>query len=194
VCKDLTKFPDLNISVNISPLQLMAPEFIPTIVRELKHHDIDVSRVEIELTEAVIVDDTLLAAERLKELAEAGFSTALDDFGTGYSSMGYLVRMPFQTLKIDRSFVSKICKSSEDAAVVDGMIRIAHGLGLKVVCEGVETAEERDRLKSFGCDFGQGYYFDRPLPLAALAKKWMSTSSRVGERGQVVVPLRSAVV
>jgi EAL domain-containing protein (putative c-di-GMP-specific phosphodiesterase class I) len=177
VCSDLVAHPELKIALNISPIQLMAPEFISILERELQTRGIEVCRVEIELTESVVVDDTILAAERLLELSAAGFTTALDDFGTGYSSMGYLARLPFQTVKIDRSFVSKLDASERNAAVVDGMIRIAHGLGLDVVCEGVETAEEWSVLRALGCDLGQGYYFDAPLPIAALAARWMNSPS-----------------
>jgi diguanylate cyclase (GGDEF)-like protein len=190
VCKDLVTHPDLRISLNISPLQLMAPEFIPALVRDLQRHSINVSRVEIELTESVIVDDTLLAAERLEELQAAGFSIALDDFGTGYSSMGYLARLRFQTLKIDRSFVSKVGGLDQDVTVVDGMLRIARGLGLQVVCEGIETAEEFVRLKKLGCDFAQGYYLSEPLPVATLAEKWLPSSLSDSEANEVVVPFR----
>jgi diguanylate cyclase (GGDEF)-like protein len=191
VCKDLVSYPDLWISLNISPLQLMAPEFIPALLDDLRRNDINLSRVEIELTEAVIVDDTRLAAERLEEIHAAGFSTALDDFGTGYSSMGYLAQLRFQTLKIDRSFVSKIRESEQGVMVVNGMIQIAHGLGLQVVCEGIESAEEFDQLRKLGCDFAQGYHFDRPLPIATLAEKWLPTSPPMSELERVVVPLRS---
>jgi EAL domain-containing protein (putative c-di-GMP-specific phosphodiesterase class I) len=173
VCKDLVAFPDLAISLNISPLQLMSPDFIPALIHDLKRWHIDVSRVEIELTESVIVDDTLLAAERLSELRAAGFSIALDDFGTGYSSMGYLTRLQFDTLKIDKSFVGRISGSKKEASVVDGMIRMAHGLDLQVVCEGIRTAEEFEYLKELGCDLAQGYHFDPPLPVTTLAEKWL---------------------
>jgi len=190
ICRDLVAYPDLKISLNISPLQLMAPEFIPALLSDLQRNGIDVSRVEIELTEAVIVDDTRLAAERLEELHAAGFSIALDDFGTGYSSMGYLAQLRFQTLKIDRSFVSKVRDSEQGVMVVNGMIQIAHGLGLQVVCEGIESAEEFDQLRRLSCDFAQGYHLDRPLPIATLAEKWLPPSLPLSEPIDVVVPLR----
>lgn len=190
VCKDLIAYPDLKISLNISPLQLMAPEFIPALVRDMQWYDIDVSRVEIELTEAVIVDDTRLAAERLEELHAAGFSIALDDFGTGYSSIGYLAELRFHTLKIDRSFVAKIRASDQGATVVDGMIRIAHGLGLQVVCEGIEVVEEMEQLRDLGCDLAQGYYLDHPLPITTLAERWLPSSIPNSESIDVIVSLR----
>jgi EAL domain-containing protein (putative c-di-GMP-specific phosphodiesterase class I) len=104
--------------------------------------------------------------------------------------MGYLTRMRFQTLKIDRSFVAKVRGSDQDAAVVDGMIRIAHGLGLQVVCEGIETAEECSRLNGLGCDLAQGYYFDPPLPIETLVERWLRSSVPAYDSGGKVVPLR----
>lgn len=176
VCDDLVAHPDLEVSVNISTLQLMAPDFIPSLVGELQDRNIDPARIEIEVTEAVVVDDSRLAAERLGELRAAGFSIALDDFGTGYSSVGYLDQFRFDTLKIDRSFVSRIRNSDKGVRVVDAIIMMAHGLDLRVVCEGVETAEEFDLLRELDCDLAQGYHLDRPLPIQALAARWLCPS------------------
>lgn len=178
VCDDLQAHPDLRVSVNMSPLQLMAPDFIPSLIADLSARGIDPGRIEIELTERVIVDDLSLAAERLEELHAAGFTTALDDFGTGFSSMGYLGQLRFDTLKIDRSFVSRVHGSAKDAAVVDGMITMAHGLSLRVVCEGIETVEDLDLLRGLGCDLVQGYHLDRPLPITALARRWLAREER----------------
>jgi Amt family ammonium transporter len=140
------------------------------------------------------VDDTRLASERLEALQAAGFSIALDDFGTGYSSIGYLARLRFNTLKIDRSFVPRVRGTTQEMSVIDGMIRIAHGLGLRIVCEGVETAEEFNRLKELGCDLVQGYYLDPPLPIAKLAERWLTLSLPAGDApGSEIVPLRSGI-
>jgi EAL domain-containing protein (putative c-di-GMP-specific phosphodiesterase class I) len=173
ICKDLAAHPELAVSINVSPLQLMTPDFIPGLVGELERHGIEASRVEVELTESVLVDDCRLAAQRVAELRAAGFSIALDDFGTGYSSVGYLEQLGFDTLKIDRSFVSRVRESADGIAVVDGMIRMAHGLKMRVVCEGVETADELDLLLELGSDLAQGYHLGRPLPVEALAERWM---------------------
>lgn len=178
VCEDLVAHPDLKVSVNISPRQLMAPDFVPTLIKEMKHCRVDPQRIEIELTESVIVDDPRLAAERLAELRAAGFSTALDDFGTGYASMGALGQMGFDTLKIDRSFVTKLSNSEDDIMVMDGMITMAHGLKLRVVCEGTETAEEIKLLRKLGCDLVQGYHLDRPLPIEVLATRWLDRAEK----------------
>ncbi|TNC52446.1 bifunctional diguanylate cyclase/phosphodiesterase [Rubellimicrobium rubrum] len=173
VCDDLAAHPGLQVSINISPLQLMAPDFIPSVVGSLQRRGIDPGRIEVELTEAVLVDDPRLAAERLEELHAAGFSTALDDFGTGYSSIGYLKQMGFGSLKIDRSFVAEVERSASAVSVVNGMIMMAHGLGLCVVCEGIENQEELDLLRRLGCDLAQGYHLGRPMHLPRLIEHWL---------------------
>lgn len=157
----------------------MAPDFIPMITDELRDRDISPARIEIELTEAVLVDDSRLAAERLEQLHAAGFSTALDDFGTGYSSVGYLQKLGFDTLKIDRSFVSGIELAPKRLGLLNAMILMAHNLDLRVVCEGVETGEELKLLCELGCDWVQGYYLDKPLPVAALVQRWLTTTPRI---------------
>ena len=173
VCEDMAAHPGLSVSVNVSPLHLMAPNFIPTLLSTMERSGVEPSRVEIELTEAVIVDDFILASERLKELQVEGFSVSLDDFGTGYSSVGYLQKLAFDTIKIDRSFIAKIQGSAKAATVVNSMIAMAHGFDLRVVCEGIETEEEFGMVRTMGCDLAQGYHFNRPMAVGALAKRWL---------------------
>ena len=178
ICDDLAAHPGLNVSLNVSPLQLMAPDSILTFRSELERRGVDPGRIEIELTESVVVDDARLASTRLHQIHDAGFSTALDDFGTGYSSVGYLRQMGFDTLKVDRSFVSQTVQSPKGRDVVSGIITMAHGMGLRVVCEGVETAEELEVLRELGCDLAQGYYLGRPMALTALQEIWQPESLR----------------
>jgi diguanylate cyclase (GGDEF)-like protein len=177
ICDDLAAQPELHVSLNVSPVQLTTPTFVPDLVAELARRRIDVARVAVELTEAVVVDDARLAASRLAELRAAGISTALDDFGTGYSSIGYLGAMPFDTLKIDRKFVSGIDTSAKQLGLLNAMILMAHHLDLRVVCEGVETRAEMNLLHELGCDMVQGYHLDRPLPLQALVARWLHTDT-----------------
>ncbi|TNC51628.1 bifunctional diguanylate cyclase/phosphodiesterase [Rubellimicrobium rubrum] len=174
ICDDLEAHPDLRVAINVSPLQLRAPDFVSSFVGELQKRRIDPSRIEIELTETVVVDDSHLAADRLRELRDAGFSTALDDFGTGYSSIGYLRQMNFHVLKIDRSFAAQIASSPQATAMMRSLIELAHGLYLKVVCEGVESAEDLALVRRLGCDLAQGYYLDKPMPMDAFAERWLS--------------------
>jgi EAL domain-containing protein (putative c-di-GMP-specific phosphodiesterase class I) len=105
----------------------------------------------------------------LRALKELGVRLSVDDFGTGYSSLLYLRSYPIDTLKIDRSFVGGMDGSDNDGAIVEGVIRLAHALGLEAVAEGVETPEQRARLEALGCELGQGYLWARPMPLDALA-------------------------
>jgi diguanylate cyclase (GGDEF)-like protein len=183
VFDDLVAHPDLRVSVNVSPRQLMTPDFVPALVRALQQRGIASQRVEVELTEAVLVDNPRLAAERLVELHAAGLSTAIDDFGTGYSSVSYLEQLEFDTLKIDRSFISKTRGSVKGTTVVEGMITMAHGFDLQVVCEGVETAEELVLMRDLGCDLAQGYHLDRPMAVDALAERWLAPWSRADSSG-----------
>jgi diguanylate cyclase (GGDEF)-like protein len=178
VCDDLATYPSLSVSVNISALQLMAPDFVPDLIDLLRSEGIDPSRVQVELTESLVVDDPALAARRIRELHEVGVSAALDDFGTGYSSIGTLRQLEFDALKIDRSFVSGLEEAPQRLALVNAMILLAHALGLKVVCEGVETETEQSTLREIGCDLVQGYGIDRPLPIEALAARWLPNDTR----------------
>ena len=168
ICRDLVQRPDLRVSVNISPVQLTAPDFVPALLAEVEARKIDPARIELELTEAVVVEDAELVASRIGDLRSAGFTTALDDFGTGYSSLGYLQQMGFDTLKIDRSFVTGFASTPKRVALLSSLIVMAHSMDLRVVCEGVETEQDCKMLKAFGCDYMQGYHLGRPTSLDIL--------------------------
>jgi diguanylate cyclase (GGDEF)-like protein len=174
VCDDLEAHPGLRVSVNVSPLQLVAPDFIADLASGLTARSIDPGRIELELTESVLIRDSRTAAQHLHELKASGFSIALDDFGTGYSSVAYLEQISFNTLKIDRSFVSRIRFSPKRHSLIRGMIHMAHDLGMRVVCEGVETAEELALLRELGCDLVQGYLFDPALGIGPLLSRYLS--------------------
>jgi diguanylate cyclase (GGDEF)-like protein/PAS domain S-box-containing protein len=122
--------------------------------------------VVIEITEGVLLDTTATTSQRLRQLQEAGLQLSLDDFGTGYSSLAYLKKFDIDYIKIDQSFVRNLTAQSEDLAICEAMIVMAHKLGIRVVAEGIETQQQRDLLAAAGCDFGQGYLFSRPLPAA----------------------------
>jgi diguanylate cyclase (GGDEF)-like protein len=175
LCDDLLVYPNLRVSLNISPSQLMAPNFVADFTAQLAARSLSHDRIELEITESVLIDDSQAASQHLQELREAGFSIALDDFGTGYSSISYLEHLTFNTLKIDRSFASELRSSTKRHALIRCMIEMAHGLDLNVVCEGVETAEDLSFLQDLHCDLVQGYYMDKPLPIGALADRWLQT-------------------
>jgi len=120
--------------------------------------------LELEITEGVLMADTEETIGRLREIRDLGVTIAIDDFGVGFSSLSYITRFPIDTLKIDRSFVSKLPNSTSDAAVAQAIIALATSLGIKIVAEGVETRQQLDFLRLHGCDAGQGYYLGRPKP------------------------------
>jgi EAL domain-containing protein (putative c-di-GMP-specific phosphodiesterase class I) len=156
--------PFVRIAVNISPMHFRKPKFLDVVRAALAAHDLDARFLEIELTETLVMDDAESSVEILEELSRMGVLVSIDDFGTGYSSMSYLRRFPIDKLKIDRSFISDLTTSADAAAIVKTIISLAHSLRLKVVAEGVETAEQLQQLRAFGCDQYQGYYRSAALP------------------------------
>jgi diguanylate cyclase (GGDEF)-like protein/PAS domain S-box-containing protein len=154
----------LDLAVNISARQFQEKNLVATIAAAVADSGLPATRIELELTESVIMRDAPDAARRLKELTALGIRLAIDDFGTGYSSLGYLRTFPIHSLKIDRSFVRDIDRDPNSAALAKAIIAMAAGLRLKVVAEGVETREQLARLREFGCQELQGYLFSKPLP------------------------------
>jgi len=154
------------VAVNVSARQLGDPEFAARVVDILRRHAIDGRHLQIEVTESTVMANPELAIGALGRLAALGIGIAVDDFGTGYSSFSYLKRLPIKLLKVDRSFVSDIGHSREDEEIVTAIVQVAHSLKLEVVAEGIETREQAEFLARLGCQFGQGYFYAKPLPLA----------------------------
>ena len=154
---------DLAMSVNVSAHQLMSPNYVSTVAAALSGTDTDPKLVTLEVTESVFVQDSERALVVLSELKHLGVKLALDDFGTGYSSLNYLKRFPIDIVKIDQTFVADLERDQASHAIVLAVIELAHMLGMSVVAEGVETAEQHKHLASLGCDSCQGYYFARPI-------------------------------
>lgn len=148
----------LRIAVNISPNHFRQSKFLDVVRSALADHELEPRLIEIELTETAVMDNAESSVQILEELSRMGVIVAIDDFGTGYSSMSYLRRFPIDKLKIDRSFIKDLTTSSEAAAIVQAIISLAHSLRLKVVAEGVETAEQLSQLRDLGCDKYQGFY------------------------------------
>jgi EAL domain-containing protein (putative c-di-GMP-specific phosphodiesterase class I) len=158
------------IAVNVSPLQLRHPDFITTLEHALGPEGDSRAPLDIEITEGVLMEKTDEVIRTLNAIRQMGVHVAIDDFGTGYSSLRYLARLPIDTLKIDRSFITSMTDNADDMAIVSSIITLAHGLNLNVVAEGVETEEELKLLRLLRCDQMQGYLFSRPVAKAALEK------------------------
>jgi len=161
--------PVQKVALNISARQFRQENLGETVRRLLEEYDVPGELLDIELTESMVMHDTEHAALTLRELKDLGVSLSLDDFGTGYSSLSYLKRFPIDCLKIDRSFIRDINDNADDAAIASAVIAMAHSLGLQVVAEGVETAQQLHLLQGLGCDEFQGYYFSRAIPASDYA-------------------------
>jgi diguanylate cyclase (GGDEF)-like protein len=159
----------VRVAVNVSARQFRSSGFVDAVAGALNAHQLDPALLELELTESVLIDDRERAAGTLGELKRLGVHIAVDDFGTGYSSLSYLSGLPVDCLKIDRAFVMNLGKGGRDAAIAQAIVSLAHVLGLSVVAEGVETAEQLAFLRSHGCDIAQGYLFAKPAPPASAA-------------------------
>ncbi|MDP3711022.1 MAG: EAL domain-containing protein [Mycobacteriales bacterium] len=165
-CADAARLPPQTyISVNLSARQLQDPRLVEHVTDALERSGIGADRLILEITETAAMADTEGTISKLHELKAVGVKLALDDFGTGYSPLSYLRRFPVDLIKIDRSFVFEIERSSADLAIVRGVIDMAHALGLRAVAEGVETEAQYAVLTELGCDLGQGYLWMRPAPL-----------------------------
>jgi EAL domain-containing protein (putative c-di-GMP-specific phosphodiesterase class I) len=154
---------NLGISINLLPADICRQGYERWLLDEIAAAGIDPHRITLEITETALLSDRESVAARLATMREAGLRIAVDDFGTGYASLAYLTTLPLDTLKIDRGLIGDIARRERDRIVVSGMIRLAHELGLKVIVEGVETAEQLELLREWGCDFYQGFYGSPPL-------------------------------
>jgi diguanylate cyclase (GGDEF)-like protein len=154
---------EVRVSVNLSARDLLDPELPRKLGAMLYRHGVAPERLILEITETMLIGDPEKALGVLQRFAEMGADISIDDFGTGYSSLAYLRKIPAVEIKIDRSFVMDMLKNTNDAAIVQAAISLAHNLGLKVVAEGVESLEIAERLKQLGCDVMQGFHFSKPM-------------------------------
>jgi two-component system CheB/CheR fusion protein len=156
----------LPVAVNLGARHFSHPGLPPLLRRLRAEHGLPPNVLELEITESTLMEAGGEPGALLGELRRAGVTLAIDDFGTGYSSLSYLRHLPVDVLKIDRSFVNSIERDGRDLSIAGTIIALAHGLGLKVVAEGVETEDQRGLLEALGCDQGQGFLFARPMPAA----------------------------
>src|ERR1700719_2577939 len=160
----LAGLPPLRVAVNLSPSQFRQGNIVSMIRDALGEAGLEPRFLEVELTETTVMTDPEESIAILERLSQMGVLVSVDDFGTGYSSMSYLRRFPIDKLKIDRSFVSEVMSRPEDASIVRAIVSLAHSLRLKVVAEGVESAEQLEFLRTLGCDQYQGYHYSAALP------------------------------
>jgi diguanylate cyclase (GGDEF)-like protein/PAS domain S-box-containing protein len=175
-CVQATSWLGLQMSVNISPVQFKQPNLIDAVRRALADSGLEPERLELEVTEGVLLQNTEAAMTTLRQLKDLGVQIAMDDFGTGYSSLSYLQKFPFDKIKIDRSFVSALETRTDADAIVRAVVGLGHSLGIQTCAEGVETVEQLAFLKREGCDEVQGYYFGKPMPAPEFERKYSDWS------------------
>lgn len=170
----LSKWPEhLSVSVNVTPTLLLDNEILAVVQDVLELHNVSASRLTLEVTENVLIDNQSSVMSQLARLRQLGVRISIDDFGTGYSSLAYFRNLPADELKIDKSFVAPMLRSQKDLTIVKAVIALAHNFSLRVVAEGVESGEIAKRLTELGCDHLQGMAFDAPLPVEDFEKRYL---------------------
>jgi len=169
----------LPMNVNLSCKQFMQPDLLSQVQAALQESGLDPRNLKLEITESVVMDNIETATRTLEQLRALGVELSIDDFGTGYSSLSYLQRFPVSTLKIDRSFISRLTEGDGTAQIVRTIMSLAQNLGMNVVAEGVETEQQREHLKELECEFGQGYFFSKPMNKDAAEECFLSYFPRV---------------
>lgn len=182
----------LMVSVNISGKHISQDGLIETVENALKTSHLSTSSLKLEITESTAMEDAERTIKILTELKDLGTQLSIDDFGTGYSSLNYLHRLPFDTLKIDRSFVYSVGENGENSEILQTIISLAKNLKMKVIAEGIETESQLRLLRNLGCDYGQGYLISKPLPkneietLLYQKRIWLPTSFQESEFGKII--------
>lgn len=161
---------NFRIAINLSPQQFQAPDLLPTIFRILEENSLPPRRLEVEITENIVMQNVIATQNSLNALKAHEVRLSMDDFGTGYSSLSYLKIFPFNTLKIDRSFTKDILETPKDSAIIQAMLLLGNSFDLDIVAEGIETEAQARRLVQLGCAEMQGYWFSRPMSESDLTK------------------------
>jgi diguanylate cyclase (GGDEF)-like protein len=170
-CADAARWPsDICVAVNLSPTQLVSKNLMPTVLNALAASQLPAHRLELEITEAVLIQNSEVPLRVLHQLRSLGIRISMDDFGTGYSSLSYLRSFPFDKIKIDRCFIKGLGESSDADAIVQAVTSLAESLHMTTTAEGVETRQQLELVRQLGCTDVQGFYYSRPLPLLELTK------------------------
>jgi diguanylate cyclase (GGDEF)-like protein len=172
-CRDAATWPDdIDVAVNISPVQLLDPRLPQTVIQALTESGLPASRLELEITETALLGNDEAALKTLNQLRDLGIRISLDDFGTGYSSLSYLHRFPISRIKIDRSFVRQLPHDPSSASIVRAIAQLGESLDMQITAEGIETAEQLSFITDHGCDHVQGFLISHPIPATEL-KQWL---------------------
>ncbi len=158
-------FKEVQVAINMSLFEIETEGFVKNVEHKLKEHKLNPKLIKFEITEGAAMKSEKVVLKQLMALKSLGLSISLDDFGTGYTSFSYLKKFPADILKIDKSFIDHIIKNEEDQRIVKAMIELGHNLGMKIIVEGIETKEMVEMIASYGCDYMQGYFFSKPLPV-----------------------------
>ena len=177
-CDDATSWPaDIKVAVNLSPVQFKQADLFDVIQSALRNSGLPPERLEIEITESVLLERVVENHAFIEKLKSIGISLALDDFGTGYSSLSCLTAFPFDKIKIDKSFIASLIKNYKSSAIVSSIVTLAHGLDISITAEGVETREQFERLRNLGVHFAQGYLLGGPVPVDELQDQFLPDRS-----------------
>ena len=177
-CKDAMAWPEhVTVAVNVSPVQFKNASLLPTIMNALARSGLPANRLELEITESVLLQDTEATLATLHQLRALGVHVSMDDFGTGYSSLSYLRRFPFNKIKIDQSFVRDIGSNKESLAIIQAITDLGATLGMATTAEGVETHDQLEQLRAQGCTEVQGYYFSKPKPIEEICRHFLRPPS-----------------
>jgi EAL domain-containing protein (putative c-di-GMP-specific phosphodiesterase class I) len=178
-CREAASWPKpLNLAVNLSPIQFRHGDLVGLVHSILLETGLTPGRLELEITEGVLIEDFDRGLSLLRRLKALGVRIAMDDFGSGYSSLTYLQAFPFDKIKIDRAFVMNLGRNPQSAAIIRAMIGLGHGLDISIVAEGVETQEQLSFLAVEACDQVQGYFLGKPAPIAQY-DAWVGRDARV---------------
>jgi predicted signal transduction protein with EAL and GGDEF domain len=170
-CAEAAKWPkDIRVAINLSPSQLKVGNISQMVVSALAHSGLEAARLELEITESVLLLDNAATLETLHQLKNLGVRISMDDFGTGYSSLSYLLSFPFDKIKIDRSFVHELERNEDSKAIIRAVTGLGASLGMSTTGEGVESRAEVDYLRGEGCTEAQGYFFSKPKPASEIFK------------------------
>lgn len=170
------EFKNIYIAVNVSVMQFAQEDFIDIIEQAIQENCISAGSIKIELTETVLIESFEQIKAKIDKIRSLGIKICLDDFGTGYSSINYLTRLPLDVLKLDKSFIAGLANDQKSQKVLENLVCMAHGIGIQVIAEGVETVQQMELVQNLGCNYVQGYYISRPITKDMLIEKLVSNS------------------